>query len=130
MNEGILLDLLVQEKKKYVQLSEVLDVTMQMADAVERDDHVSVGMLIAMRQDPLLLIDEIQQAVGQRLDSLPVDTAEHLRKILSGHGTEEAAEEETMLDEQCKMNFRLLSRIVMVDKQLNRKIGKDKSFYQ
>lgn len=126
----ILRDLLLQQKKKYIRLSEVMDITMQMAEAIDRDDNVTMSMLIAMRQDPLLLIDEIEQSVGQYLDSIPIETAEHLRKILSGRGTETVTSEETMLDEQCKMNFRLLSRIVMIDKQLNRKVAKDQSFYQ
>ena len=67
MDDKILQDLLVQQKKKYIQLTEVLNVTVQMADAVERDDNVSMSLLIAMRQEPLLLIDEIQQVVGERL---------------------------------------------------------------
>ncbi len=126
----ILRDLLVQQKKKYIRLSEVMDITMQMAEVVDRDDNVSMSMLIAMRQEPLLLIDEIQQAVRERLESLPADVAIHFHRLLLGRGDEEPAPEEKELDEQCKMNFRLLSRIVMIDKQLNRKVAKDQSFYQ
>lgn len=129
MDKAIFQELLVQQKKKYIQLSEVLDVTIQMADAIEREDNVSVSMLIAMRQEPLLVIDEIQQAVGERLDSLPAGVSAHLQALLTGRGTETAAEEERALDAQCQMNFRLLSRIVMIDKRLSQKMGKDNSYY-
>ncbi len=126
----ILRDLLMQQKKKYIQLSQVMDITMQMAEAIDRDDNVTIGMLVAMRQEPLLVIDEIEQAIGVQLDPLPADMAIHLRALLSGRGDELASAEEAMLDEQCKMNFRLLSRIVMIDKRVNQKIGKDQSFYR
>lgn len=130
MDEEILRDLLVQQKKKYIQLTEVLNVTIQMADAVERDDNVSMSLLIAMRQEPLLVIDEIQQVVGERLESLPASVAAHMRTLITGRGTEKATAEETALDEQCKMNFRLLNRIVTIDKRLNQKIGKEQSYYK
>lgn len=130
MEEKILQELLVQQKKKYIQLTEVLNVTVQMADAVERDDNVSMSLLIAMRQEPLLVIDEIQQTVGERLESLPAGTAAHLRALLTGRGTEKAAPEEQTLDDQCQMNFRLLNRIVAIDKRLNKKVGKGQSYYK
>lgn len=130
MEDKILQELLVQQKKKYIQLTEVLNVTVQMADAVERDDNVSMSLLIAMRQEPLLVIDEIQQVVGERLESLPAGTAAHLRALMTGRGLEKAAPEEQMLDEQCQMNFRLLDRIVMIDKRLNKKVGKEQSYYK
>lgn len=130
MDEVILQDLLVQQKKKYIQLTEVLNVTIQMADAVERDDNVSMSLLIAMRQEPLLIIDEIQQVVGERLESLPASAGAHLRALLTGRGTEKAAPQESELDEQCQMNFRLLSRIVTIDKRLNQKVGKEQSYYK
>lgn len=125
----ILPNLLMQQKKKYIQLSEVMDITMQMAEAIDRDDNVAMSMFVRMRQDPLLLLDEIEQSVGGLLESVPFETAEHLRKVLTGRGNEAVSPEEAMLDEQCKMNFRLLSRIVMIDKRLNQKVGKDQSFY-
>ncbi|MDO4668317.1 MAG: hypothetical protein Q4A63_00725 [Butyricicoccus pullicaecorum] len=130
MDDKILQLLLVQQKKKYIQLTEVLNVTVQMAEAIERDDNVSMSLLIAMRQEPLLLIDEIQQAVGERLESLPAGTAAHLRALLTGRGTEKAVPEEQALDDQCQMNFRLLSRIVAIDKRLNKKVGKGQSYYK
>ena len=71
MENKLLQELLVQQKTKYIQLTEVLNVTIQMADAVERDDNVSMSLLIAMRQEPLLVIDEIQQVVGKRLEFAP-----------------------------------------------------------
>ena len=107
-----------------------MDITMQMAEAVDRGDNVSMSMLIAMRQEPLLMIDEIQQAVGEQLELLPAAEAVHMRALLTGRGTEAVAPQETALDEQCKMNFRLLSRIVTIDKRLNQKVGKDQSFYK
>lgn len=130
MDDKILRVLLMQQKKKYIQLSEVMDITVQLAEALERDDQVAVSMLIAMRQEPLLIIDEIQKVIGERLESLPDDMAAHLRKLLCGRGDEKPAPDELELDEQCQKDFRLLNRIIAIDKRLNQKVGKENSFYK
>ena len=52
MEAPALLDAHVQLKRIYAALNEALDLTRQLADAVDRDDQVSVRMLISMRQEP------------------------------------------------------------------------------
>ena len=47
------LELTVLERKKYNYLTEVQDVTRQLAESLDRNDQVSTRMLIAMRQDPI-----------------------------------------------------------------------------
>jgi len=63
MTKGDWMDLTVLERKKYNYLSEVMDISRQMGDALDRNDQVSMRMLIAMRQDPILGLEEIKQAI-------------------------------------------------------------------
>ena len=63
MTKGDWLDLTVLERKKYNQLSEVMDLSQQMAEALDRNDQVSVRMLLFMRQDPILQLEELKRAV-------------------------------------------------------------------
>ena len=58
MTAGVWMDLTVLERKKYNSLSEVLDLTRQLGESLDRNDQVAVRMIIAMRQDPLLRLEE------------------------------------------------------------------------
>ena len=56
----MLLDLQVLERKKYNLLNDVMDLSQQLATAMDRNDQVSVRMLVAMRQDPLTQLEEVK----------------------------------------------------------------------
>ena len=58
MINGPLLELLVQLRKRYTALGEALDLTQQMADALDRDDRISFSLLLSMRQDVVLRLQE------------------------------------------------------------------------
>ena len=51
MTKSDWMDLTVLERKKYNCLSEVLGLSQQLGEAMDRNDDVSVRMLVAMRQD-------------------------------------------------------------------------------
>ena len=65
MEAPALMDAHVQLKRIYTALNEALDLTRQLADAVDRDDHIAAQMLVSMRQEP---IDKLSRA-RQALDS-------------------------------------------------------------
>ena len=52
MEAPALMDAHVQLKRIYTALNEALDLTRQLADAVDRDDHIAAQMLVSMRQEP------------------------------------------------------------------------------
>ena len=54
------MELTVLERKKYNCLLEVEDVTRQLAEALDRNDQVAARILITMRQDPLLQLEEAE----------------------------------------------------------------------
>ena len=61
MTKGDWLDLTVLERKKYNQLSEVMDLSRQLGEAMDRNDQVSLRMLISMRQEPILQLEELKR---------------------------------------------------------------------
>ena len=71
MEAAALLDAHVQLKRIYTALSEALDVTRQLADAVDRDDRIAVQMLVSMRQEPTDKLSGAHQALEQQRQSLP-----------------------------------------------------------
>ena len=63
MEASALLDAHVQLKRTYAALNEALDLTRQLADAVDRNDQVAVQMLVSMRQEPTDKLARAQQAL-------------------------------------------------------------------
>lgn len=127
MNKGDWLDLTVLERKKYNYLSEVMDLSQQLGEALDRNDSVSMRMLVAMRQDPLLQLQELKQAIEAKEASLLPAERERVSDLRQGAAPQ--GEEETTYHNQAGAARRLLERIVELDKRLNRRLAGEKSFY-
>ena len=63
MEAPALMDAHVQLKRIYTALNEALDLTRQLADAVDRDDHIAAQMLVSMREEP---VHRLRQARARR----------------------------------------------------------------
>lgn len=127
MTRGDWLDLTVLERKKYNCLSEVMDLSRQMGEALDRNDDVSLRMLLAMREDPLLQLRELKQAVEGKKDSLSPEDRERVAALEQGAGPQ--GEEETAYHGQAGSVRRLLERVVELDERLNRRLAGENSFY-
>ncbi len=127
MTKSEWLDLTVLERKKYNLLSEVMDLSQQMGEAMDRNDDVSVRMLITMRQEPILRLEEVRMSCAARLESLPPEDRERA-KALSEGAVPQGAEEETYCA-QAGSTRRLLERVLELDQRLSRRLAGDNSFY-
>lgn len=127
MTKSDWLDLTVLERKKYNCLSEVMDLSQQMGEALDRNDGVSMRMLVAMRQDPLLQLQELKQAIDFKEASLLPEERERVSALRQGASPQ--GEEETTYHGQAGAARRLLERIVALDQRLNRRLAGEKSFY-
>ena len=130
MEASALLDAHVQLKRIYASLNEALDLTRQLADAVDRDDQVPVQMLVAMRQEPTDKLAAAAGAVqaGFQTAALPAQDRERLTALLKGAAAEEPAE--NALAGQVGLNQRVLKQLVDLDRVVNRKLTREKSIYQ
>lgn len=127
MTKGDWLDLTVLERKKYNYLSEVMDLSQQMGEALDRNDDVSVRIVLAMRQDPILQLEELKRAIDTKRNSLSPEDRERLDRLLAGASPGEEAEESYV--RQAGSARRLLERVVELDQRLNRRLAGDASFY-
>ena len=66
MEASILLDAHVQAKRIYNLLNEVMDVSRQMAEAVDRDDQVAIQMLVSMREEPVRKLQRARRALEEQ----------------------------------------------------------------
>ena len=128
METPALMDAHVQLKRIYTALNEALDLTRQLADAVDRDDQISAQMLISMRQEPTDKLAMAQQALEQQRRSLPAGDAARLSALLKGAAAE--TEAEAPLAAQVGVNQRVLKQLVELDRVVNRKLAREKSIYK
>lgn len=128
MEAPALLNAHVQLKKAYTALSEALDLTRELAGAVDRDDQITVRMLVSMRQEPTDKLAKTQEALAQQRADLPPADSERLAALLKGAPALTAEEEP--LANQVGLNQRILKQLVDLDRVVNRKLARDKSIYQ
>ena len=121
------LELTVLERKKYNCLLEVQDTTRQLAEALDRNDQVAARMLIAMRQDPLLQLEEVDRGEKQRKAALEDEDRDRIRTVLQDR-TARYDGEGTFL-EQADKTRHLLERVVELDRRISLRMAGDRSFY-
>lgn len=121
------MDLTVLERKKYNYLGEVMDLTEQMAQTLDRNDQVSVRMLLAMRQDPILHLEEVGRTGSARRGSLSEEDQERVAALLAG--AEPHSNEERIFLDQVGKTRRLLERVVELDRRISLRMAGDHSFY-
>ena len=123
-------EILVLTKRIGNLFNEITDVTHQLADAIDRRDEVSMGLIIAMRSEPIEKLTIADRALRERLTQLDEEDAQRIRAILNGEEALAIDPIEKILAGQASMNIRAHSKLIELDKVLNRKIAQDKSIYQ
>lgn len=128
MTGAQLLDAQVQEKRRYALLSELFDLTKQLAEAVDRSDEVTIQMLLSMREGPLAQMRQVEENLTRQRASLSEEDGRRLEELLSG--AQAQRQEENALSGQVGTNRRLLGQLVELDKRVNKKVTREKSVYQ
>ena len=128
MTGAQLLDAQVQEKRRYALLSELFDLTRQLAEAVDRSDEVTIQMLLSMREEPLAQMRQVEENLIRQRAALAEEDGRRLEELHSGAPARR--QEENALSEQVGANRRLLGQLVELDKRINKKVTREKSVYQ
>ncbi len=126
MTEKIVMDALVQMKRTGNLLNEVEDLTRQLGQAIDRNDQVSMQMLVGMREEPLDKLRAADQAIREQLEALSGgDEAAALAAMLNGGPPAQPEERaQQLLCEQVAANRRRLNQIIELDKVLNQRLGR------
>ncbi len=121
------LELTVLERKKYNYLVEFQDLTGQLAENLDRNDQVSVRMLVAMRQDPVRLLAEVDNSGKIRLAALSEEDRRRAGELLKeGQPRDDG---ERIFLEQAQKTRRLLEQVVAMDRRVSMKMAGENSFY-
>ena len=127
MNTSQWMDLTVLERKKYNYLCEVLDLTQQLGQSMDRNDPVSMRMLVSMRQDPILALDELNRSIQQRKAEFSPQEQERISALLSGAVPDNDAE--NAFCNQAGLARRQLERVLELDRRISLRMAGNDSYY-
>lgn len=117
--------LLVQLRKRYTALTETLDLTMQMGEALDRNDRTSFSMLLAMRQEPVLRMQELDGNIRRIAEIDASDIEARWRALVRGDNPQNA--DEQMIVNQMQQNKRVIERLVPIDSRISQVLSERKS---
>lgn len=127
MEQKYLLDAHVQARKMYNLLGEVQDLSQQLAEALDRNDEVTVQMLLSMRHEPIGELTRIREVLREQAENAAQAGDTRLRELLNG--AEATVPEENGLAAQVAMNGRLLKQVQALEERLNRTISRENSIF-
>ena len=84
-------------------------------------------MLLALRGEPILHLQEVDQTARSRRESLTPQDRQRLKELLDGAQPREQGE--ALFTEQSGKARRLLERVIGLDKQLSLRMSGKDSFY-
>lgn len=128
MDSHVIAAALATERKCYAALTEVMELTQDLSDAVQRQDQVTVQMFLSMRQEPINQLKEYRRLQRKRCASLPEEESAALWKVLTGKGADGTGQLQD-LEKVVGQNQSLLERIQQADRQVSVSLGGKKSFY-
>lgn len=128
MDSQVIAAALATERKCYAALTEVMELTQDLSDAVQRQDQVTVQMFLSMRQEPINQLKEYRRLQRKRCASLPEEESAALWKVLTGKGADGTGQLQD-LEKVVGQNQSLLERIQQADRQVSVRLGGKKSFY-
>ena len=129
MTEKTVMDALVQMKRTGNLLNELEDLTRQMGEAIDRNDQVSLQMLIAMREEPLGNLQAADQAIRDQLELLTdkLEAAQLASMLNGGLPADSNVRVQQQLCEQVASNNRRLKLITELDRRLSQRLGREDS---
>lgn len=128
MDSQVIAAALATERKCYAALTEVMELTQDLSDAVQRQDQVTVQMFLSMRQEPINQLKEYRSLQRKRCASLPEEESAALWKVLTGKGADGTGQLQD-LEKVVGQNQSLLEQIQQADRQVSVSLGGKKSFY-
>lgn len=118
------MDALVLMKRTGNLLNEMEDLTKQIAESIDRNDRVSMEMLVAMREEPLGKLHEADRILREQLADMPDrEGAAQLAAMLNGAAPSQEGDLPKMLCEQVNQNKRRLEQVVAMNQQINQKVA-------
>lgn len=111
-------------------LNEVMKVTKELSESLDRNDRVSVNMLLTMRAEELEKVDLTLRGLQEFKEQLGVKTAGDIDALLNGQQIENQMPEMDKIIDTAKDCRKVLDDIIAVDKRMSRRVAGENSFYE
>lgn len=110
-------------------LEETLRLTKEVGESLDRNDQVSVQMLLKMRGEELEAVGENMRAVRAFITQLRQETQEEAIALLQEKPAKEQDRMSDKIVETVKRCQRLLEEIRIIDERMSKRIAGEDSFY-
>lgn len=116
------------ESKICTKLNEVMSLSAELSDAVEREDQASVGMILAARRKAVFELQECYTQRNLRRYVLSREERERLDSLLKEEDEPLSVEEQRFFL-LVSSNRRLLGKLTELDRRVNIRLCKERSVY-
>lgn len=129
--QGIFIEIMKKLQRKYGSMNEIFRMTQEMQQVLERDDRVSLDMMISMRQDEIERAVDCDRDIQYLLSVLAPEKREQVRDWLN-HGTAEEQDgfEAVKMGEIADSIRKVLEKTIQVDKRMSKRVAGKDSFYE
>lgn len=115
-------------QKEYSLCGEIEDLTKELAEAMDRDDQVSIGMVLKMRGQTMAEVDNAVRERGLVLNAAG-ESKERLQKLTTGQEIPDMTEAEERILRLFESRRLILERTVGLDQKISTRLAGEKSFY-
>lgn len=115
-------------KKEYNLCSEIEDMTKELAEAMNRDDQVSIGMVLRMRGEAMAEADKAARERGLLLNA-GGERKERLLKLAACQEIPDMTEAEEKILKLFRSRRQALERTAGLDQRVSTRFAGEKSFY-
>ncbi|MEY8337068.1 hypothetical protein AALB16_03420 [Lachnospiraceae bacterium 62-35] len=118
-------------QRKYSSVRELVRLTRELGEALERYDEISANMLLQMRADEMAKIDGCMDEIWQ-IGEVDRESMEQLRILITSEPSKTVKKslEEKKIYEIREKTQAMLDELLAVDKRLNQSVAREKSYYK
>ncbi len=110
-------------------LNEILRLTREICSALDRNDRVSVRMLMEMRGEEMEAVDEGLRKLHVLEEQMPQELRSEIRGLLSGRADEQEEDGALRIAELSRNCKSVLNQTIELDRRMSRRIAGSDSYY-
>ena len=110
-------------------LNEILRLTREICSALDRNDRVSVRMLMEMRGEEMEAVDEGLRKLHVLEEQMPQELRSEIRGLLSGRADEQEEDGALRIAELSRNCKSVLIQPIDLDRRMSRRIAGSDSYY-
>jgi hypothetical protein len=129
MRQRLIIEAQVLCKRIGSAFRETLDLSNQIMDALDRNDQITVQLLLQMRAEAIASAKAADQALRKYMTSITDEDERQALAELLNHGVADG-EEEQKLARLAAHNASQLRQLLQLDQRLSRRLAHGKSIYQ